>query len=229
MAEYTLTIRIDGDRVKQFNTNGYKLCVAGGVEANGKINYNVVGYATTCAAIVNVTWKEEYSIAASQDAFSGGSKSPTLNTSLSVLRQQPPATKTIPLTEKFEISTTPQPIQFGSSYILPKDWTDQVPNHSADAPPAGFLFINKTPAASCIVYKKINGALNPIYISAAGPLVPGREALVPKTSITVWFQAASSTGTMISQFDTDNFVVDFTGGAARSIKYDSEGAWSNVN
>jgi hypothetical protein len=46
MAEYTLQIKIDQDHVKHFNTSGYKLCVASGVETGGTLNFNVVAYST---------------------------------------------------------------------------------------------------------------------------------------------------------------------------------------
>jgi hypothetical protein len=110
--------------------------------------------------------------------------------------------------------------------VLPADWTDQVPNADPHAPQAGFMFINKTPAASAVVYKEINGVPAPIYVSAAGPLPPGREALIPKTAIGVWFQVAADTGTMISEFDTDMLTIDYTGTTTHSIAYSSDGVWT---
>ncbi|KAI5924913.1 hypothetical protein F4810DRAFT_661944, partial [Camillea tinctor] len=200
MSDYTLLIKIDPDHVQQFNSKGYKLCVASGVESGGAVNYNVVGHSSICAANVNVTWNDQYSIAATHDAFSGG--------------------------KRFDIATTPQDIGFQYSYTLPKDWTDVPPKRDEDAPEAGFLFINHTPAASAVVYKKINGKFNPIYISAAGPLPPGREALLPKASVAVWFQVAYETGTMVSHFDTSKIVVDFTGKKSHTVQYDVNGEWT---
>ena len=86
--------------------------------------------------------------------------------------------------------------------------------------------MNKTPAASCVVYKKINGQAAPIYLSAAGPLPPGKEVLTPKTTMGVWFQAASDTGTMISEFDTDLLTVDYTGTTNHTISYSADGVWT---
>ncbi|KAH8689223.1 hypothetical protein GQ44DRAFT_780672 [Phaeosphaeriaceae sp. PMI808] len=200
MAEYTLYIKIDQTHVKHFNTSGYKLCMANGVEANDVINYNVVAFSTLSAAKVTITWKEEYYIAATHDSFSGG--------------------------KKFTVATTSKPILFGETYQLPRDWTDTTPNLDPHAPQAGFLFVNKTPAASAVVYKKVNGSIAPIYVSAAGPLPPGKESLTPKLSVGVWFQAGSETGTMISDFDTDMLTVDFTGVTEHTIEYSTDGTWN---
>ncbi len=135
----------------------------------------------------------------------------------------------IPLTsstEKFTVSTTPENILFGESYILPADWTDTVPNIDPHTPQDGFTFVNKTPAASAVIYKKLNGGPSPIYISAAGPLPPGKEQLTPKTTMGVWFQAASDSGTMISEFDTDMLSVEYQGTTVHTISYSSEGVWT---
>ncbi len=129
-------------------------------------------------------------------------------------------------TEKFLVSTTPQNILFGESYVLPADWTDQVPNIDAHAPQDGFLFWNKTPAASAVVFKKVNGVPAPIYISAAGPLPPGKELLTPKSTAGVWFQAASDSGTMISEFDTDMLTVQYDGTTTHTVSYSAQGVWS---
>ncbi len=46
MAEYTLNIHIDQEHVKHFNTSGYKLCVASGVQSGGDLNFNVVAFSS---------------------------------------------------------------------------------------------------------------------------------------------------------------------------------------
>jgi hypothetical protein len=46
MAEYTLQINIDQEHVKDFNTSGYKLCVASGVQSGGTVNFNVVAHSS---------------------------------------------------------------------------------------------------------------------------------------------------------------------------------------
>jgi hypothetical protein len=46
MAEYTLSIKIDQEHVKHFNTSGYKLCVASGVQTGGTVSFNVVAFSS---------------------------------------------------------------------------------------------------------------------------------------------------------------------------------------
>jgi hypothetical protein len=131
-----------------------------------------------------------------------------------------------PSTEKFTASTSKQNIAFGQSYTLPIDWTNSVPATDPKAPSAGFLFINKTPAASAVIYKKMNGAFAPVYISAAGPLPPGKESLTPRTTTAIWFQKASDTGTMISDYSTDPIYVEFVSTTTHSVSYNLAGAWA---
>jgi len=201
MAEFTLQLKIDQDHVRHFNTSGFKLCVAAGVSTGSSDpTFNVVAFSSLCAANVTVTWQEEFQIAATHDGFSAG--------------------------KKFTVSTTPQNVLFGESYTLPADWTDQSPNADPHAPQDGFLFINKTPGASAIVYKKVNGVPSPIYISGAGPLPPGKETLTPKTSMMVWFEAASDTGIMVSEFDTPQFTIDYIGTTTHTASYSADGTWT---
>lgn len=42
MATYKLKLKIDVEMVKQFNTQGWRLCFASGVNSNGSVTYNVV-------------------------------------------------------------------------------------------------------------------------------------------------------------------------------------------
>jgi hypothetical protein len=46
MAEFELDIHIDQQYVRQFNTSGYKLCVAAGVQSGSTVYFNVVAYST---------------------------------------------------------------------------------------------------------------------------------------------------------------------------------------
>ena len=123
------------------------------------------------------------------------------------------------------IATSQQPIRFGQAYTLPQDWTDVSPIPDADAPQNGFLFINKTPAASCVVLKKIQGQNKPIYVSTYGPLPPGRETIIPKSKVAVWFSTASGSGQVIANFESEKMIVDFTGATQRTIQYNDTGSW----
>jgi hypothetical protein len=99
-------------------------------------------------------------------------------------------------------------------------------NPDKDAPKAGFLFVNDT-VSSCVVYKKVNGKPAPVYLSAGGPLPPGREALVPKSKCKVWFSSAHETSSMVSVFAGRFKEVDFTGTTEASVWYTSGGLWAN--
>lgn len=44
MASYTLHLEIDRAKVAQFNTQGWKLCFASGVEVGGNVDYSVVAF-----------------------------------------------------------------------------------------------------------------------------------------------------------------------------------------
>ena len=46
MADYTLKIRVDPDKVKQFNQQGWKLCFASAVQSGSDSRYNVVAYSS---------------------------------------------------------------------------------------------------------------------------------------------------------------------------------------
>jgi hypothetical protein len=95
---------------------------------------------SVCAASLNVTWKEQFQIAATHDGFDGGS---TLAVPFPFHSRQ--TLTPIAPTEKFTVSTTPQDILFGQSYLLPQDWTDQVPNVDPHAPSDGLFSSTRRP------------------------------------------------------------------------------------
>ncbi|CVL11697.1 hypothetical protein FPRO06_13006 [Fusarium proliferatum] len=193
-----LRIKVSEDKVKQFNQQGWKLCFAAGVQAGGKINFNVVASTHAIARNITVQWTNSYGIAASQDEFNNG-----------VI---------------FNAATDIADIQFGQSYTLPADWTNGTINTDPKAPKGGFRFINQTNGAAAVVYKKVNGKFAPIYFSASAPLPKGTEDLTPVEKVAVWFQANTQTATMISEFNGEPKEVDMTGKTEAALEYD--GNWT---
>jgi hypothetical protein len=49
MAEYSIDISIPQEKVAYFNSRGFTLCVASGIESDGEINYNVVSWSSSMA------------------------------------------------------------------------------------------------------------------------------------------------------------------------------------
>ncbi|EWZ43428.1 hypothetical protein BFJ70_g12660 [Fusarium oxysporum] len=198
MSTNFLRIKVSEDKVKQFNQQGWKLCFATGVQAGGKVNFNVVASTHAIARNITIQWTNSYAIAASQDAFNNG-----------VI---------------FNASTDTADIQFGQSYTLPADWTNGNINSDPNAPKGGFRFINQTNGAAAVVYKRINGKFAPIYFSAAAPLPKGTEDLTPVEKVAVWFQANTETATMISEFVSEPKQVDMTGKTEALLDYN--GNWT---
>lgn len=130
------------------------------------------------------------------------------------------------LSAKFTVATKPQAIEFGQAFRIDDTWVTQPANPDKAAPKAGFVFVNDT-ISSCVVYKKVNGRPAPVYLSAAGPLPPGQELLVPKAKCKVWFSSAHETSSMVSTFAGRAKEVDFTGQTEVSVWYTSEGLWAN--
>ncbi|KAJ4028927.1 hypothetical protein NW761_014255 [Fusarium oxysporum] len=198
MSTNFLRIKVSEDKVKQFNQQGWKLCFATGVQAGGKVNFNVVASTHAIARNITIQWTNSYAIAASQDAFNNG-----------VI---------------FNASTDIADIQFGQSYTLPADWTNGNINSDPNAPKGGFRFINQTNGAAAVVYKRINGKFAPIYFSAAAPLPKGTEDLTPVEKVAVWFQANTETATMISEFVGEPKEVNMTGKTEALLDYN--GNWT---
>ncbi|KAI9727457.1 MAG: hypothetical protein M1828_006399 [Chrysothrix sp. TS-e1954] len=190
---YTVLVSIDQNHVKQYNTQGYKLCFAAGLtdSPNTSVDdakFNVIAYTQNCAATVEITWQESYAIAATSSSFMNG--------------------------VRFVAATAIQAIKFGQCYEQPADWTNGNTNSDPNAPKAGFSFINKTKAAAAVVYKKVQGAWAPIYVSQKAPLAPGTEMLVPKVCCAIWFAADADTSNMISTFATNPIKLDLTGNSS---------------
>src|SRR5512140_2005521 len=90
----------------------------------------------------------------------------------------------------------------------------------------GFLFNNKT-ISSCVVYKKIQGRSAPVYISADGPLPPGKEPLIPKPKCKVWFSSKYDGSSMVSSSLRDAKEIDLTGNTAADVWYTERGLWAS--
>ena len=171
---------------------------------------------------MTITWEDSFFIAASKDSFSDGG-----SPSISLTSRAFTDILLCCVTAKFVAGTTVQPIKFGQTYVLPKDWTDTKPIPDPQAPPAGFRFQTRT-EASVVVYKMVHGNISPIYISAPGPLPPGHEDLVPKAACRVWFAANVETQCMVSDYQSDTMDIDLTGSTSVIVKYDATGTWINT-
>ncbi len=85
----------------------------------------------------------------------------------------------------------------GQTFTLPEDWQGDQPAHDPEAPGDGFSFNNHTRSASAVIFKKVNDVMMPAYVSANGPNPWGMQIIVPKNSITFWFQQGSGKGNML--------------------------------
>ncbi|TQN63739.1 hypothetical protein CSHISOI_11684 [Colletotrichum shisoi] len=205
MTEYKLNIRIDKNCVTKFRTSGHKICLAFGFDTTarpGSTKFNVIGYSSVCARNLMVTWKDDYSIAASSSAFASG--------------------------VRFDVATLPQPISSGETWILPPDWSDGASTPDPDVSDDDILFVNEASSASAVVYKTVNGVEAPVYVSHFGPLPPGREALTPRPQAAVWFQMGAETGAMVDAHDTPIHVIDFTKENFHEVAYGPSGSWAVV-
>lgn len=174
---------------------------------------------------VVISFIDDYKMAATKSIVTGGGRTLLMSTAfkpIGYLRFEP---------AKIVVSTSLKPIKYGQSYTLPKDWTDGTVQSDPNAPDNGFLFINQTPSAACVLFKNFAGQFNPIYTTVAGPVPPGTEAIVPTEKVSVWFQVGDEQpGTKVNDdFKTTSITVDFNGTTTRTVKYDADGNWSIVN
>jgi len=205
MTTYTLQIDLSAKHVAHFNTQGFKLCFAAGVTTSegGIPSYNVVASTKKVAKHVTITWKEEYAIGATDSTFSNG--------------------------VSFVASTDTFPIKFKQSYTQPADFTNGTITPSG--PENGFNFVNKASQAAAVVYKKVEGAWAPIYVSKKAPLPPGTEKLIPVVTCAVWFSAEAEASYMISEFNGEPWSIDLTHNESHKavVNYSEDAVWSTVS
>ncbi|RSL63053.1 hypothetical protein CEP54_005377 [Fusarium duplospermum] len=199
MATKTLNLRVDDAMTRQLNQQGYKLCFATGVQAGGRVNYNVIASTNHVAPNITIQWEEEYAIAGSTSSFQPG-----------VMVRE--ATRTAD-------------INLGQSYTLPQDFTDGPINDDSLAPKDGIRFVNKTNSAAAILFKKINGENTPIYISANAPLPTGTEDIEPLSRVAVWFQSEAETSTMISELPGAYRELEMSFMTEATLEYTGSGSW----
>ncbi|RGP64260.1 hypothetical protein FSPOR_8080 [Fusarium sporotrichioides] len=182
MGSKQINISFTDEQVAKYNGEGYVLCFSAGV--GGDPEFNVVATADTIAPVFNITWEDQFQIAATKDEFSNG--------------------------VKFNISTRPTPIQFNEVYTLPANWTDGIVSTDILPTANSFAFINQTSGASAVIYKIINGKSLPFFISP-NPLDPGAtEVMTPKATVALWFQQNVETGTMVSVVKDELSTFDFS-------------------
>ncbi|KAK6810745.1 hypothetical protein RU639_013604 [Aspergillus parasiticus] len=139
MPSYSLTVEIDRKWVKKFNEEpGWALCLACGVGGSGKESFNIIANTSKIADSVEFSWQDEYAISGTFQEFSGFAK--------------------------VKAVTTPEPIEFGQSCTLKKNFIPQPAVSDELAPQNGFRFVQET-EASCILYRKVEGKLRPIFIT----------------------------------------------------------------
>ena len=78
---------------------------------------------------------------------------------------------------------------------------------------------------SAVLFKKIEGKHVPIYFSAAGPLPPGSESMIPKAMIRVWMDQYREPESMVSRLSGRPMDVDVSK-AQTTISYGQDGVWS---
>ncbi|KAF5587508.1 hypothetical protein FPANT_6853 [Fusarium pseudoanthophilum] len=169
MGTKQINISFTDEQVVEYNRAGYVLCFSAGVAGNTE--FNVVAKADTISTVFNITWEDQFQIAATKDEFSDGAM--------------------------FNLYTTPTPIQFNEAYTLPANWTDGVV--LADVLPTAnsFAFVNQTSRASAVIFKIINGKSQPFFISANPIPKDATEVMTPKSTVALWFQQNVETGTMV--------------------------------
>lgn len=118
-------------------------------------------------------------------------------------------------------------VVFGSKTKVANDWTITT-NPSSDAPEKGFLFTSEREVAA-VLYREINGAFAPIYISHAGPLPPNfPEKLIPRETVYVWFSSECETATMVDNFKGQVQAMEFGGDSnvlEATVTYNDAGQW----
>ncbi|RSM12719.1 hypothetical protein CDV31_006186 [Fusarium ambrosium] len=197
MATKTLNIQIENAMLRQLSQQGYKLCFATGVQAGGRVNYNVIASTNHVAPNITIQWGDSYAIAGSTSSFQPGA----------LVRE---ATRTVD-------------INLGQSYTLPQDFTDGPINDDPSASKDGIRFVNETNGAAAILFKKINGAKVPIYISANAPGSTGD--IEPLGRVAVWFQSEAETSMMISELPGAYRELEMSFMTEATLQYTGSGSW----
>ncbi|THG97794.1 hypothetical protein EW026_g4290 [Hermanssonia centrifuga] len=116
-------------------------------------------------------------------------------------------------------STNPEDIKFGQSVKLDAYGVMQPATGPSDK--SGVFKVENNYGAMCIgVNAKLGGAWSPIYLSQT-PFATGVISLTPIEKVLIWFDASSSTGTMLVDAVTNSIEVDFTGKTSQSVTYAS--------
>ncbi|KAG9500795.1 hypothetical protein J7337_006475 [Fusarium musae] len=182
MGSKQINISFTDEQVAKYNGEGYVLCFTAGVAGNTE--FNVVATADTISPVFNITWEDQFQIAATKDEFSNG--------------------------VTFQNSTTPTPIQFNEVYTLPANWTDGIVSTDVLPTANSFAFVNQTTGASAVVYKIINGKSLPFFISPYPIDTGATEVMTPQSTVALWFQQNVETGTMVAVVKDELSTFDFS-------------------
>ncbi|RSL96322.1 hypothetical protein CEP52_011545 [Fusarium oligoseptatum] len=71
MSTKTLNIQIDNAMLRQLSPQGYKLCFATGVQAGGRVNYNVIASTNHVAPNITIQWEDSPELHPTQDFTDG--------------------------------------------------------------------------------------------------------------------------------------------------------------
>lgn len=83
---------------------------------------------------------------------------------------------------------------------MPADWEDGTISSDPKLGAGTFKFVNKTDKeVSAVVFKLVNGAPTPFYISGTPIFSLGNETMTPKFTVALWFEKDAETGTMVSR------------------------------
>ncbi|PSS06600.1 hypothetical protein PHLCEN_2v3658 [Hermanssonia centrifuga] len=116
--------------------------------------------------------------------------------------------------------TNPEELKFGQSVVLDSNGVMQPATGPTDK--SGVFKVQNNYGAMCIgVNAKLGGAWSPIYLSQT-PFASGVVSLTPIEKVLVWFDALSSTGTMLVDAVTNSIELDFTGKTSQSVTYASD-------
>ncbi|PSS06824.1 hypothetical protein PHLCEN_2v3543 [Hermanssonia centrifuga] len=117
-------------------------------------------------------------------------------------------------------NTNFEELKFGQTVVLDHYGVMESATGPTNGP--GVFHVQNNYGAMCIgVNAKLGGAWSPIYLSQT-PFVSGVVSLTPIEKVLVWFDASSSTGTMLVDAVTNSIEVDFTGKTSQSVTYASD-------
>ncbi|KAF5561636.1 hypothetical protein FPHYL_6129 [Fusarium phyllophilum] len=211
MTNYSLTVKVPGQSLRQLSQQGYKLCFASGVEREG---FKVIALTTRmalCSSIstytndyhqdiapnIQLQWNDDYGIAASGSNFMEGAK--------------------------VQAYTDVDSIRLGQTYTLSPDFQGRVNDGGRQG---AIQFNNQADRASPIIYRNIGDSKVPIYVGSQQLPQGSSQVIQPNNRVAVWFQGGAETGMMISRIDGPNIEIDMSGRTSATVVFNEDFTWS---